>query len=156
MLKNVKHLWNNISDKKDTFFCRYCLRWRQLQSGVSRRKKKKQQKRESKGLTLSGELQALWRILRCLVPFREGSFVVDVPGITYATQPASWCNESRWALLLLVAPGWELEHGPGKDDSKHAQKWTCYRSPTHERNYNRIIKVSKVPEKPSSCLWRGR
>jgi hypothetical protein len=37
---------------------------------------------------------------------------------------------------------------------KHAQNRTCYRIPTpHERNKdNRILKVTKEPEKPSSYL----
>jgi hypothetical protein len=52
-----------------------------------------------------------------------------------------------------AAPGGEIKHGPGKDDSTHAQNRTCYRIPIpHERNCNRILKVSKETEKPSFCL----
>jgi hypothetical protein len=46
-----------------------------------------------------------------------------------------------------------MEHGQGKEDSKHAQNRTSYKITTpHKRNYNRIRKVSKEQKNPSSCL----
>jgi hypothetical protein len=61
---------------------------------------------KSKGLTVAGEMRVVWERFGCPSPSREGGLVVEVPGTIYATPPASWCSESRWAYMLVARSTW--------------------------------------------------